>query len=421
MKKWLKIGLIAFVVLMGTLVALPFIFEDRIVARVKTEINKNVRATVDFGDYGLSLFRSFPDFSLSLEAVTVDGVAPFEGTRLADIGRFSMTLDIMSVLRGGDILVKDLSIQKPIFHFKVLQDGTANWDIMDTTGIVDEPAEEGQISMTQLQRYAIDEGVLTYADESMALFVQLNGLQHQGNGDFGASVFNLSTTTRIDSLNVVMDGIRYFKDVEAEASMDLGVNTDSFRFTFLENQFRLNALEFGMDGFFAMPYDDMEMDLSLNAPKTDFRTLFSLVPGVYQKDFAQIKTSGKATLQGEIKVVCTPRSQKLYPAFDFAIGVSQGAFQYPSMPVGLENVNLDVQLRSEGKNEYDDLQIDIRRGSFTLDGQPMQFDFQMRHPFTDPALDLNFKGELDLSKIQQLVPYGGYVRAGWRIEGKWRY
>jgi hypothetical protein len=422
MKKWLKIGLITFLVLTGILVALPFIFEDRIVARVKTEINKNIRATVDFGDYSLSLFRSFPDFSLSLEAVTVDGVAPFEGTRLADIGRFSMTLDIMSVLRGGDILVKDLSIQKPIFHFRVLKDGTANWDIADTTSVSETPDQEGQISLTRLQRYAIDQGVLTYTDESMALVVQLNGLEHQGKGDFGASVFNLSTTTQIDSLNVVMDGIRYFKDVEAEATMDLGVNTDSFRFTFLENQFRLNALEFGVDGFFAMPADDMEMDLSLNAPKTDFRTLFSLIPGVYQKDFAQVKTSGKATLQGKIKGVYS-EAQKLNPAFDFAIGVSQGAFQYPSMPVGLENVNLDLQLRSEGKNEYDDLQIDISRGSFTLDGQPVQFNFQMRRPFSDPALDLNFQGELDLGKIQQLVPMeesyelAGALRANGAIKG----
>ena len=52
--------LVLIILLVGTAIAVPILFKDRIVQIAKEEINKNVRADVDFSDVDLSLFKGFP-------------------------------------------------------------------------------------------------------------------------------------------------------------------------------------------------------------------------------------------------------------------------------------------------------------------------------------------------------------------------
>jgi len=72
--KWLFITILTLVLLLiaGGFV-LSYFYKDEIVAKVKTDINKNFDATIDFGSVGLSFLRSFPDFNLQLEDLNIQG------------------------------------------------------------------------------------------------------------------------------------------------------------------------------------------------------------------------------------------------------------------------------------------------------------------------------------------------------------
>ena len=60
MKKVLKIVGISFLIIVLLLVASPFVFQNKIKGMVKTFINQNVNAKVDFSDVSLSFISSFP-------------------------------------------------------------------------------------------------------------------------------------------------------------------------------------------------------------------------------------------------------------------------------------------------------------------------------------------------------------------------
>src|SRR3954471_22408884 len=103
MKKLLKwIGIIILVLLV-LIITLPIIFKGKIVALVKEEANKNLNAKVDFGDFSLSLIRSFPNFSLSMENLSVINLAPFDGDTLVFAKDLAITIDLMSVIKGDQI------------------------------------------------------------------------------------------------------------------------------------------------------------------------------------------------------------------------------------------------------------------------------------------------------------------------------
>ena len=129
MKTFLKIigGLILLVIL--ALVLIPIIFKDDIVKIVKEESNNAVNAKIEFGDFDLSLIQSFPDFYFVIEDVKISGVDDFDGIALASIKELDLTVDLMSVINGETINIKNISIVEPKIHTKVLADGKANYDI----------------------------------------------------------------------------------------------------------------------------------------------------------------------------------------------------------------------------------------------------------------------------------------------------
>ena len=129
-KRLLLVFFAFLVLLVGSAIALPFIFRDRIVELAKEEINKTVNAKVDFQDVSLSLFRSFPDFNLRLENFSILGVEEFEGVQLAGGQAVDLTLDLMSVIKADrPIEIKSIRLLRPDIHVYVLENGKANYDI----------------------------------------------------------------------------------------------------------------------------------------------------------------------------------------------------------------------------------------------------------------------------------------------------
>ena len=68
------IGIIALIVLiLAAVVILPVVYKGKIVQLVKDETNKNLNAIVNFGEFDITIIRSFPDFSLSINDLSVAG------------------------------------------------------------------------------------------------------------------------------------------------------------------------------------------------------------------------------------------------------------------------------------------------------------------------------------------------------------
>ncbi|MCK7556927.1 AsmA family protein [Chitinophaga sedimenti] len=85
LKKIFKWTGITFVVLIALLIAIPYFFKGKIMAKVKEELNKQLNAKVDFKDVDISLIRRFPRLAVALKEFSVTGVAPFEGDTLVAV------------------------------------------------------------------------------------------------------------------------------------------------------------------------------------------------------------------------------------------------------------------------------------------------------------------------------------------------
>ena len=225
MAKWTKRILltlgILFVLLLAAAVLIPILFKDKIEAAVKVEVNKNINAAVDWGEWDITIFKSFPDLTVEVADVKVSNVAPFEGIDLARIGTLTATVDIKSVF-DDKIDIKRIGLVKPHIHVKVLEDGRANWDIAKAdSSASDAPVDTATTAFhVGLREYWIEDGSLIYDDASLTYLMELKGLDHTGSGDFTQDLFTLSTVTHADSATVVFDGIKYLRNVKADITAE---------------------------------------------------------------------------------------------------------------------------------------------------------------------------------------------------------
>ena len=79
---------------------------------------------------------------------------------------------------------------------------------------------------------------------------------------------------------------------------DIQVDNKTNKYSFKTDKIALNELKLTTEGFFQLVNDSVyNMDIKYDAPSTDFKNILSLVPAIYQKDFATVKTSGKRIVQ----------------------------------------------------------------------------------------------------------------------------
>ncbi len=409
MKTALKIVGILIVLIIASAILLPFLFKGKIIELAKQEINKNITAKVDFGNIGLSLFRSFPDFSLRMDDLSVIGINEFEKDTLADIDRFELTLDLMSVL-SGNYEIKKIRIFRPDIHIKVLANGKTNYDIAvaEEAQPAAPAAEEAPFKLT-LKLVEIESAYIVYDDASLPTKAVLTGLNHQLSGNMVGDFTTLKTTTTIDKFTLDYDGIRYFSNAKMEYKADIDADLKNEVYSLRENELKLNELFLTFAGSFAFVGADYKLDFTFTAPKTDFKNLLSVIPAIYSKDFATIETKGSLGLDGMVKGLYTETN---LPAFNINLAISEAMFKYPDLPKAVTGINIRTAISNPG-GDADNTVIDISDFKMRLGNDPVEMKMLIKTPVSDPDIDAQIKGNFNLAGVSEFYP----LEAGEELTG----
>jgi hypothetical protein len=400
LKKVLKITLIVIVVLIGAAFAAPFLFKGKIIEIAKKEINNSLTAKVDFSDLNISLFRHFPKVSVALENLQVIGTGNFTRDTLISAKNIDVALNLWSVIKGSNYQINSITVNQPRIHAIVDKDGKANWDIAKPdTATVETATEEKPYKMT-LQKYAINGGYIKYEDVPGGMSSEISNLNHEGSGDFTSDLFTLETKTTADAVSFTYGGIPYLSKTKTSIDADIQIDNKTNKYTFKTDEIAVNELKLATEGFFQLVNDSTyNMDIKFNAPAAEFKTILSLVPVVYQKDFASIKTSGQALFDGMVKGTY---SSTQIPAYKVNLEIKNGFFQYPDLPKPVKNINVIVHVNNPD-GVTDNTVVDIPQGHIEMDNDPFDFRLLLKNPMTSQYIDAAAKGKLDLSKITQFV------------------
>ena len=402
LKKIAKITGISLAVLLVILFVAPFIFKGKIIAIAKEQINKNINAKVDFKDLNLSFFRHFPRVSVALDELQVVGIDEFAKDTLISAKEIDVAVNLFSVIGGKNMKIYSVIIDQPRIHALVTKEGKANWDIAkpDTATTASTDTAAASPFQMNLQHYAIKNAYVKYDDASTGMSTELVNLTHEGSGDFTSDLFTLQTNTKADAVTFIYGGIPYLNNTQTGIDLDLVVDAKNSKYSWKTDEIALNGLKLATEGFFQLVNDSTyNMDLSFKAPSTDFKSILSLIPSVYQKDFEKIKTSGKALFNGFVKGTL---SNTQIPAYNINLDIQDGFFQYPDLPKPVQHINIQVKVNNPD-GVTDNTVVDIPKAHIEFGTDPFDFRVLLKKPMTDRYIDASAKGRLDLAGITQFV------------------
>lgn len=394
------------------LIILPLAFRDRIVARVKAEINSSVDAQVDWREAGLRLFDDFPDITLRLADLSVANTGRFAGDTLAQVGRLEVVLDLGSVWRnyrrGEPIIVRSVELDRPALALRVLEDGAANWDIAKDSPAAADTAGAVSVSLRGLE---VRDGSISLDNRQTGLAASLAGFRQSLEGDFSQDVFDLETTAHADSVTLEFAGIPYLNDVALDLTAVVNADTRAQKFTFERNELRLNGLVLRFAGSATAADEHVTLDVTFDAPGTDFKSILSLVPAIYAQDFQSLQTSGAVTVSGFVK---GEYGERAFPSFAVNAKVADGTFRYPDLPLPARGIALDLAILNPG-GDPDSTVVRLDRFHAVIGQEPVDGAMVLRTPVSDPDVDLRLTGNLDLADLRRTVKLEGVSELAGRI------
>ena len=307
----------------------------------------------------------------------------------------------------------------------VLENGHPNWDVMkpsaDTTDTEETPTESAPIRI-KLQKLSIKDLSVSYDDRQGGMYAAINHLNATCSGDFGSERTTVDLSMETPSLTYRTGGIPFLNKARLEADMNVDADFANNKYTLKDNTISLNAIQVNIDGWAAMQKNGIGMDMKLNTNEVGFKELLSLIPAIYAKDFQDLKTDGKASLTAFAKGIL---GQDQVPQFEVALDVKDGMFRYPSLPAGVENINITANVKNAGGN-IDATEITVSPFDFVLAGNPFSLKASVKTPVSDPDLQASAQGTLDLGKIKEVYPLedmtlNGTIQADMNLAGKLSY
>jgi uncharacterized protein involved in outer membrane biogenesis len=300
MKKLLIIIAAILVLLIAAIVVLPVVFKGPLLNKVKTAINNNVNAKVEFTDFNLNLWRSFPNVMMELEGLTVVGIGEFESDTLVSMQSLATDISLSDLFKGEDFTIQSLRLNQAQVNLLSNQSGQVNWDIAKESAETesDEPGESMSISLQDIE---VRDLSLIYKDAATATVVALLNSNLDASGRMDGTITHFDLDAEIGEFKVEYDSTQYISNTILRVKSQLMADYDKMNFEFGESTLHLNELPLDLSGRFEMPSDSMYFDLQFKQPESDFETLLAMVPQSYQSYLKDIETTGEAGFEGNVK------------------------------------------------------------------------------------------------------------------------
>ena len=398
-KKILKIIGILVLILLISAFAIPYFFKDQIKAKIQTVINEKVDAKVAFADADLSLFKNFPNASVTIEKLSIINKAPFEGDTLAAFEELNLKMSIKELLKDDNetMNIDGISSKNGLINIIFNKDGIGNYDI----ALKNKDKEQGKNKPLSLKikEYSVENFKFKYYDEKSKVKMVLDSINHKGIGDFAASKLDLVTTTTT-KVSLDMDKVNYMKNVAISLDAILGIDLNQSKYTFKENKAKINELPLEFDGFIQLVDAGQDYDLKLKTPTSSFKNFLGLVPAKYSSNLKEVKTSGDFTVVGFAKGLYSETS---VPKFNIEIASNNASFQYPNLPKSVRNIIIDTKIINE-TGVMKDTYVNLDKLSFQIDQDVFNAKANIKNISENAQVNAALKGTINLRNLTKAYP-----------------
>ncbi len=123
MKKVFITLAIILVLIIVTLMVIPVFFKSDILRLIEEKSSKYIQAELAIGDVHLSMFKNFPNLSVSLDNVIISKEEAATRDTLINIPLFEASVNLRSLISGKEIIINNILLRDCEFMPKVNAEG----------------------------------------------------------------------------------------------------------------------------------------------------------------------------------------------------------------------------------------------------------------------------------------------------------
>ncbi len=411
------------VLIFGILAALPFLYKDKLFAKVKTTLNNQVNAKIDFTDFKLSLFSQFPKVEMEIRNLSLVGINEFSSDTIFSAGSISTNISLMEMISGKGLELNSLTIENPRISLISDKTGKVNLDIAKASATAKPEAASAEASAETFKMKLSDIRVnnlnLLYNDLAMPMKVWVKNTNITSSGDVAGTVTSFNLKGDVGEFIFEYDSVKYISKTKLKAETLLKVDYEKMNFGFDQGKLWINNLPLEVNGSFAMPNDSMQFDLAFQSEKSDFATILSLVPADYQKYLEKADIKGSAEFKGSVKGLFY---NEIYPAIDILLSASNASFKYQDLPESVQDIQVSAQI-TKPEGDLNLLKVNVEKAHASIKNNPMDLRLLVTEPMTDPNIDASFSGTIDFASLKQAIPIDslditGILKAKMQMAGR---
>ena len=225
------------VLIFGILAALPFLYKDKLLAKVKTTLNNQVNAKVDFTDFKLSLFSQFPKVEMEIRNLSLIGINEFSADTIFSASSISTNISLMDMIRNKGLELNSLTIESPRISLVSDKTGKVNWDIVKVaeagkTATASPEAATDEFKM-KLNDIRVNNLNLLYYDLAMPMKVWVKNSNLSSSGDVSGTVTSFNMKGEVGEFIFEYDSVKYISKTKLKAETLLKVDYDNMYFAFV--------------------------------------------------------------------------------------------------------------------------------------------------------------------------------------------
>ncbi len=395
---------VVFVLLLATAMIIPYFYKDEINAKIKEQINKELKADVDYSSYSLSMIKGFPNLFFSLNDLSVVGRDVFAGDTLLHVDKLGLGLDFMKLIKQESLLVHELSLVAPkIFAYTLIDelsgDTLSNYDIMPSSSTSSDTSSS--LIDIDIKNLNISNGDIIFTDIVKGYQLVAKQLNTKTRTKLVKDNIEVNTKTTINELSYGDKKTQYLNKVALNAALDMLYNTSEKKIILKENSIALNKLKVKMQGTVKQVSEDhIAIDVNYVADQSSFKELLSMIPIEYMKNYDGVKADGLFDLKGNVIGNLT---KKETPSFLVDLNVKDAKIQYPNLPSAIEQINLKATVSNQ-TNRIENTNIDIPKATFTVLNEPISMSLNAKNVASNALVDLKVKGVLPIARIPEFYP-----------------
>lgn len=400
-KKALKIVGIILLLLVVSAFAIPYFFKDQIKAKIEKAINEKVDAKVAFADADLSLFKNFPNASVTIEKLSIVNKAPFEGDTLVAFDELHLKMAIGQLFNSENepMQIDGIDSKNGLINIIFNKDGVGNFDIALKEDEKQTDDSKSKPLSLKIKEYSVENFQFRYYDERSKIKMILDSINHEGTGDFAASKLDLTTKTTT-KVSLDMDKVNYMKNVAISLDAILGIDLDQSKYTFKKNEAKINELPLKFDGFIQLADDGQVYDLTFQTPTSSFKNFLGLIPAQYATNLKDVTTNGNFTVTGFAKGKLTDNT---VPKFNIDIASNNASFQYANMPKSVRNIVIDTKIINE-TGLMNDTYVNLDKLSFQIDQDVFNAKANIKNIAENALVNAELKGTINLANVTKAYP-----------------